>query len=413
MNLLSWIGKKIRLTDGAFWGAFLGGSNEWPEEANAASALKLSAWFAGVRLTAATIGSLPGSMYETNAAGEKVAIKDHDLHTLLHESPNADQTALEFWEGQGAGLAIIGNCYAEKVFNAAGGLSALNTLRFDLTWPQRDRDGNLQYVFTDRGKQETLPEEKVFHTRGFGFGGDLGLSPVAAAAAALGGALATEKASSLMFRKGMRAAGFLQSPVVLDEKQRGQLQKNVIDPITGPGGEGAVGVLEAGFKFQPVNIPPKDAEMIMSRRFNVEDVCRWLGVPPILVGHSAEGQTMWGTGVEQILLAWLTLGLRAYLVRMEQSVKKRVISPADRAKGRFWEFNVEGLLRGDSASRAEFYSKLLNAGAIAPDLISDKENLPRDPSGAGKRRFINSTLVPMDQAGQPRAALPPAQEKKP
>lgn len=410
MNLFSWLGRKIRLTDGAFWSAFFGGETWTGETITPASAMKLSAWFSGVRLTAGTIGSLPGGLYERARSGEKVAVRQHDLSGLLRDSPNADQTAMEFWEGQGAGLVIVGNAYGEKVINGAGGLSAINSLPFDSTWPVRMPDGELRYSFMDRGKRDTLPEDRVFHTRGFGAGGDIGLSPIAMAAAALGGALATEKASATMFGKGMRAAGFLQSPVVLDEKQRTQLQKNIIDPITGPGGEGAVGVLEAGFKFQPVNIPPKDAEMIMSRKFNVEDVCRWLGIPPILVGHAGDGQTMWGTGVEQILLAWLTLGLRAYLVRIEQSIKKRLLTPAERARGLFWEFNIDGLLRGDSASRGEFYSKLINCGAISPDLIADKENLPR--GAGGERRYINSTLIPIDQAGSQPRALPP-QETQP
>jgi phage portal protein BeeE len=73
------------------------------------------------------------------------------------------------------------------------------------------------------------------------------------------------------------------------------------------------GHLEGGVDFKAVNVSPKDAEMIMSRKFNVEDICRWLGVPPILIGHAAEGQTMWGTGVEQIRLGWLMTGLLPYL----------------------------------------------------------------------------------------------------
>jgi HK97 family phage portal protein len=410
MSLLSWLGKKIRLTDGAFWGAFFGGESWTGESITPVSAMKLSAWFSGVRLISGTFGSLPGGLYQRDSSGEKVLVREHDLSGLLRDSPNADQTAMEFWEAAAGAQVICGNSYAEKVFNGAGGISALNTLPFDSTWPTRV-DGALRYSFIDRGKRDWLPEDKVFHTRGFGMGGDLGLSPIAAAAAALGGALATEKASATMFGKGMRAAGFMQSPVVLKKEQREQLQKNVIDPITGPGSEGAVGVLEAGIKFQPVNIPPKDAEMILSRKFNVEDVCRWLGIPPILVGHAGEGQTMWGTGVEQILLAWLTLGLRLQLVRNEQSIKKRLLTPVERARGLFWEWNIDGLLRGDSGSRGEFYSKLLNCGAITPNLIADKENLPRGEGG--NRRYINSTLVPIDQAGQQRAAIMPPPEGTP
>jgi HK97 family phage portal protein len=403
MSLLSWIGRKIRLTDGAFWGAFLGGDSWTDEAVTPSSAMKLSAWWAGVRLDAQTFGSLPGSIYERLPNGEKVARPDHPLNAVLRDSPNADQTGMEFWEAQAAGQSIVGNSYGEKIINGAGDVSAINSLPFDSTWPMRMPDGSLRYRFLDRGKHDWLPEEKVFHTRGFSCGGDLGLSPIAAAAAALGGALATEKASARMFGKGMRAAGFMMSPTTLTAPQREQLQKKVIEPITGPDGEGAVGVLEAGFKWQPANIPPKDAEMILSRQFNVEDVCRWLGIPPILVGHAANGQTMWGTGVEHIIDAWLALGMRAKLVRNEQSIRKRLIRVEERGRF-FWEWNVDGILRGDSAARADFYSKLFQVGAINPHQIAAKENLPK-PQG-GERYFVNSTYVPMDQAGQQPRALP-------
>lgn len=407
------IGQRARLvrqaiwaTDGkdrriGYWGGSQHGGEGWAEDRvsvdGSNGAIKLSAWWAGVRLTAQTIASLPGGMFEIDRSGNKVAARDHALHGLLRDSPNASQTGMEFWEAQSAGICIVGNSFAEIVRNGQGDVVALNHLPFDQTQPKRKDDGRLVYEYTDRGRQEELPADKVFHTKGFGFGGDLGLSPIAAAAGALGGALATEKASARMFAKGMRAAGFMLSPTTLDDKQRGQLQKNVIDPITGPKGEGKVGVLEAGFKWQPANIPPKDAEMILSRKFNVEDVCRWLGVPPILVGHAAEGQTMWGSGVEHIMQAWLSLGLRAYLVRYEQSIRKRLLRPEERGKF-FWEWNIEGLLRGDSQARGEFYSKLAQVAAINPNLIAAKENLPAVPGG--DRYFVNSTMVPLDQAGQ-------------
>jgi HK97 family phage portal protein len=136
----------------------------------------------------------------------------------------------------------------------------------------------------------------------------------------------------------------------------------------------------------------------MSRKHSVEEICRYLDMPPILIGHASEGQTMWGSGVEAINLAWLTLGLRPYLTRIEQAVKKRILTPADRARGIFVEFNVDGLLRADSKSRAELMSKMIQNAALEPNEWRRKENLPR--RDGGDQLFINSTLVPIAQAGQ-------------
>jgi phage portal protein BeeE len=108
----------------------------------------------------------------------------------------------------------------------------------------------------------------------------------------------------------MRASGFFTGPA--QRRQREDFTKTFIDPMLGNDAKAHYGILENGFDFKPINIPPKDAEMLLSRRFNVEEICRFMGTPPILVGHAGDGQTMWGSGVEASSTAWLTLGLDAF-----------------------------------------------------------------------------------------------------
>lgn len=388
-------GRRVSLTDQDLYQA-LGGGPTWSgEEVSTHGAMQLSAFWACVKLISQVMAALPIGVYERGPDGEKVALPDHPLYELLHDSPNAEHTAMNFWEGRGLGLCTGGNGYAEKSLRGDR-ISSLTAMPAD-TWVRRDQDGNLLYRFNDRGKVEELPRSKVFHIRGFG-DGDVGLSPVAYARQTLGLAIATDRAASQTYGKGLRAKGFFTMPGKLDAEQRVQARKVLIDPYAGPEGDWA-GILEASVDFKAVNISPKDAELIMSRRFNVEDICRWLGVPPILVGHASEGQTMWGSGVEQILIGWLTLQLQPYLKRIEQAARKDLLAPAERRKV-FVEFNVEGLLRADSQARGEFYSKLFQLGALTPNMIADRENTPRFEGG--DRRFVNSTFVPIELAGVDR-----------
>lgn len=228
-------------------------------------------------------------------------------------------------------------------------------------------------------------------------GGDIGLSPVAYARQTISAARATERAAATIFANGIRPSGWLvYKGGTLDAEQRKQARKNIIEPMTGAENSGKIGILEADFDYKQITIPPKDAELLLTRGFSVEEVCRWLGVPPILIGHSSTGQTMWGSGVEQIILGWLTLGLRPYLTRIEQAIKRSLIVPEDRAKI-YAEFNIEGLLRADSAGRGEFYWKLAQLGALTPNQICDKENLPRFEGG--DVHLLNQTLMPLEQLG--------------
>jgi len=391
----------VQPADDGFWQAFYGQENFAGEHIDAHGAMQLSAWWSGVRLISETVATLPIGIYERAANGDKRAVSSHPLYGILHDSPNADQTAVEFWEGRMLGLCGSGNGYAEKVEGAGGRLISLERMPAD-TIVSRTEAGALRYKFIDRGKEETLPEEKVFHIRGFG-DGDVGMSPVSYARNTLGLAKATDRHAGQTFAKGGRAKGFFVMPPTakpLTPDQKTDAKKNLVDANAGPNAPWA-GILEGGVNFQNVTMSSRDAELILSRRFNVEDICRWLRIPPILIGHSAEGQTMWGTGVEQIILSWLMTGLRTYLVRVEQAMKKRLLSPADRARGLFVEFAVEGMLRADSAARAELMSKMVQNAALMPNEWRRKENLPAVEGG--DQLFINSTLVPITQAGQPRA----------
>jgi len=393
-----WIDRQIDLRAGEFWTRYFGGESWAGETVSEQGAMQLSAFFAGARLTSQTIATLPGGIFEKDAAGNKKPVADHDLNYLLRDSPNADQTAVEFWEGRVLGLCTGGNGFAEKVERANGTLISLERMPHD-TAVRRLDSGALEYRFVDRGKQETLPESKVFHIRGFG-DGDVGLSPVAYARQTLGIAVATEKAAGQTFARGMRSKGFFVMPKEakpLTAEQRTDAKKSLIEANSGPNAPWA-GILEGGVKFEGINLSPHDAEMILSRKFNVEDICRWLGVPPILIGHAAEGQTMWGTGVEQIRLGWLMTGLMPYLERIEQAVKKRLFTPADRARGLFFEFNIDGFLRGDSKTRAEVLAKEVQNGARTPNEWRRLNNLP--PKPGGDDLYIGTNLVPIHLAGR-------------
>lgn len=372
-------------------------------------AMQIAAWWACVRLIAETIATLPLGMYERGENGARLPAPSHGLYGLIHDSPNADQTAVEFWEGVVLALCVHGNAFARKEKRADGSIVALTPLPSapGLMKVDRDKGGALRYSFTHLGKAEVLGEDDVFHVRGFGDGGDLGLSPVSFARQTLGLAEAVAASAGSTFRNGMKASVFFTAPagVKMTGDQRKSFKETFIDPYIGATATASAGVLEHGFDVKTVSLPPKDAELLMSWKFSVEEICRWLRVPPVLIGHAGEGQTMWGSGVEQIMLGWLTLGLRPYLTRIEQAIKKRLLTPADRL--RFYaEFNVEGLLRADSAGRAALEASNAQNGIRSRNELRAMENLP--PVPGGDVLTVQSNLLPLDMLGKapPRAVQP-------
>jgi HK97 family phage portal protein len=134
-------------------------------------------------------------------------------------------------------------------------------------------------------------------------------------------------------------------------------------------------ILEGGTKWEQLTLAPEDAQMLESRSFSVEDVCRFFGVPPFLIGHT-EKTTSWGSGIEQQTIGFQKFTLRRRLKRIEQAIQKQLLTHNERANGISVEFNLEGLLRADSAGRARFYQQMTQIGAMTINEVRDLENLP-------------------------------------
>lgn len=380
----------------------LGSGETWAgESVSAEGALKLSAYWAAVRIKSQTVASLSFDVMEKQKDGTKVRVPDHPLNGLLDGSPNADQTAIEFWEGRMLGLCTRGNAFAEKV-SSRGNLIALNHMPAD-TRVFRDNDDALKFKFIDRGKEEILPEEKVFHIKAFG-DGDKGLSPIEYARQTLGLTIATEKFAGQTYSRGGRSKGFFVMPSgskPLTQDQRDDAKKSLVEANSGPNAPWA-GILEGGVDFKSVSLTMRDAEMILNRRFNIEEICRWVGVPPIIIGHSSDGQTMWGTGVSAIMQSWYTLGLRTDLKRIEQAISKRILTPAQRLKYSV-KINYEDLLRGDTAARSAFYVAMLNAGVMTINQVRKLEGWP--PIDGGDVARMQMQNVPITEASTRAAAV--------
>lgn len=374
------------------------------EVVTASTSLSLSAFWAGTRLTAQTVGSLPLGFYERQGDGKRREANDHPLAGILQSSPNGTNTPMEFFEAVAGCLCIRGVFYARIVRNVVGHVSSLEIMLPDSVTRRRE-GGRWWYYWRDIDRVLfRLSEDEVFVVNGWGFGNG-GLSPLEFQANVLGIALAADRQAGSVLGSGMSTSGFLEVDAELDEKQRAQLQGQM-EKFRGSGNAGRMMILESGTKYNAVSLKPDEAQLLLSRQFSVEEACRAIGVPPVLVGHSSQGQTMFGAGVEEVIGAWLMLYLRPNLVRIEQAIKKQLLSPVERL--RFYpEFAVEGLLRANSAARATLYSNFVQNGIMTRNEARRLENLP--PVEGGDVLTVQVNLVPLDQLGQ---SLPPAEQAR-
>lgn len=361
--------------------------------------MNLSAVWACTTRTSQLVASLPAALYAKGPNDSREAVAD-SLAEILTVSPNSDQTAFEFWEGVVAQLLIRGNAPSEllKIGNRVVGLRPLINATPDV------RQGVLvRWSYLDRGKVEYLPREKVFNIPGFSTGGGLGMSAVRAGVHSFGAALAADQTSSSFFSNAMQPGAVItweikdgQTPPT--PEQRGVL-KALLDEFTGSRKAGKALVLPPQAKYNSVTMSPEDAQLLDTRRYAVEDICRWFGVPPVIIGHSAEGQTMWGTGVEAIMLSWLTTGVNPLLKRIEKRILKELV-PAGRRQNWYFEFNREAVLQMDSQAKGTFMSMMGASGTMTANERRKLLNLPRSEDPNADALLAQTALAPLELLGR-------------
>ena len=398
--LQDWLGVPIKLTEHGFWRDLFAniGGNFLGKRVTVDNALQLATVWACVRLISETLSTLPFGFYRRNADGSRTAATRHNLYELLHSQPNDDMTAVVFWEVVVASMLLWGNAYIEITRSG----KMVVALQFLAPWRmkiKRLQSGALEYRYAAPGGERVIAQENMMHIPAFTTDGVFGLSPVSYGANVLGTSIATDKASAETFRDAMRSPGIITVASVLKNDQREQIRAHVKKVAD----EGGVYVLEKGTGFEKLKFNPVDAELLASRSWNVEEICRWFGLDPAMVGHGGKDSN-WGTGLEQKMLWFLIFALRKWCVRIEQAVRKNLLTPVERLTF-FAEFNMEGLLRGDSTARAAFYASAGQNGWKTRNEIRRLENDP--PMPGGDVLTVQSNLVPLEQLGKmPMPAAP-------
>ncbi|MGV4963832.1 phage portal protein [Pseudomonas aeruginosa] len=399
--LLDWLGVPIGLTDGAFWQEWFGTSASG-KNVTVDKALQLSTVWACVRLLSESVSTLPLKLYRRLPDGSREQAKDHPLFRLLCRTPNAEMTPQRFMLMVVASICLRGNAFVEKKMIGTR-VVALVPLLPQYMRVKREDSGRLKYTYTENGVERVIPENNLMHIRGFGLDGVCGMLPVTMGREIFGSAMSAEEAAAKVFAQGMQASGILSGDTTLTPKQREDLRAS-LTAFMGSQNAGKIMVAEAGLKYQGITMNPEAAQMLESRSFNVEEMCRWFRVPPFMVGHM-DKQSSWASSVEAQNLHFLTNSLRPLLVNIEQEITRCLIGEAD-ADEFFAEFAVEGLLRADSTARAAWYNTALQNGWMSRNEVRRLENLP--PIEGGDVFTVQSALVPLEQFGATAGGVSPA-----
>lgn len=391
---------------------FGGGYSSAGKVVNESTALTLSAVWACQRVLSETIGALPWGVYKRDPEGNLEKAPEHPMSRLLY-APNADMTGEEFREALVLNLCQSGNAYS--YVDRLGGelVTSLYPLPSSKVQPARRADGTVYYkVLNAQGIWQDEPRERIWHVKGFGNDGLVGLSPLAAAREAIGFALAAEEFGSKFFAQGGKPSGFVTVPNFFTPDQRKIARENLNQLVGGMANAHKFALFEGGMKLEPwASMPLNDMEFLLLRKFSVDEICRFYRVPPHMVAQLDKATF---SNIEQQSQEFANYSLIPYLTRIEASWSRWLLSPADQATY-VLKFNLDGLLRGDSAARAALYPVMLQNGVMTRNEVRAKENLNRSDDAGMDDHTVQEQMVPvsmiealLDSKIQKNKAPPPA-----
>lgn len=343
------------------------------------SALQMAAVWRCVSLISSAIAGLPLRTYKDAGDGFR-----EEVPNALLANPHPELTRYELIQMTLLHILLWGNAYILKIPNVVGNrIVRLLPIQPWKVVPTRKRIsvdgltdyfGDKQYQVVAQGApSEPLTDDEILHIPGLGYDGLRGLSKIAYLRQSIGVGLAAEQFGARFFGSGSLVSGFIKSAKKLDQTQANVIKQNWRERMTGLARAHEVAVLDGSLEFVPLTMPNDDAQFMETRRFAVEEVARFYGVPPHLVG-AVEKSTSWGAGIAEQSLGFVRYTLSEYMVPYEQRVTKELL-PA----GQVAEFDTDRILRGDAAARWAVYATGKEIDVLTKEDICRAESLPKPP----------------------------------
>lgn len=401
MNIFRWIWH---------WGGTTGDASGWQQNApmvpaveasksyDVDLALQIPAVWACVDLLSHTIASLPCDVYFIDADGKKTIDKKCNLDDVLSRSPNADMTPYEFFSAMVTNYCLHGNAYAlisRWTGERKGQVKALYPLASSQMQIYRDENtGQLIYRYLDKNEQYTdYKASEILHWKGIG-NGIMGLKKLAFMRATLTETNDAQSIAVNLFGRNGKLDGVLSTGGIINDRQK----RDIAEQFERMRKNGGIPVLPADMKFTPYSATPAESQLLETRKFCVEEVCRWFGIPSALINSSGGAP---GSNIEQVTANFYRSTVLPMLIGLEQAIMKRVPC-ADERYNHVVKFRLSFLNRANDQARAQIAATAVQNGWKTRNEVREDEGLP--PVKDGDTLTAQSNLFPLNQLGTVNAS---------
>lgn len=408
-NLLGWlVGQKIKkgaknvlnlsLTDEKAWDSSLwnlrGSQSLSGENVTEETALTYSAVWNAITLISGTIASLPLHLIQKQNKTKRYAT-ENKLYNVLHTQYNPYMTAMAGRECLSSHVLTWGNGYAEKVFNGYDEIIEL--------WPippnrilhmELREDNKIWYEIKVGNETKWLPRDLILHIPGLGFDGFVGYSPIAIARKSIGLGMAMETFGSNYFGQGTHPGVIVSHPGKLEPQTHSNMKKSLTETYSGLGQSHRLMLLEDAMKIEKIGFAPEESQFLESRQFQIPEIARWFNLPP----HKLKDLTKSSfNNIESEQISFVTDSILPWLIRFEQNFMMQLLPKAQIRRNFYFKHVVEGILRGSSKNRADFYKAAIGSGWMTPNDARELEDMDPSNDPLADELWMPASLIPLSK----------------
>ena len=394
----------VSLVDPKAWAQIFG---DWRSSAGVSVdpqvAMSVPAVWCAVTFLGGCIASLPLKLHRKSANGKEQI--ERGAHALMLAGKVNDEYLTSFnWRRDLMTSTLLRGrslTYVERQAANTGDARYLWPIELAKTTIKRQR-GRMLYQYRDasNSQTETYTADQIIDIKFLGaLDGVDHFDPVMTMKDTIGLAVAIRTYASRYFLNGgvppLALEGPAASPaaVARGKSDMGEAVKQSTRDESG------VIYLPPGHKLTPVALQPEKGQLLDAQRFIVEEVARIFNIPPAFLHHLVNATF---ANVEQQDLNFVKHSLVHWIEQIEQELNAKMFGTA---RGRYIEFDLNALLRGDLVSRMGAYAQAIQFSVMKPNEARRRENLPDDP--AGDRLMANTTIQPLPLPGEEPAPVDP------
>lgn len=353
---------------------------------SADKAIGISGVWRAISILAETIASLPLELYQEEENGDTNRAKKHPLYYLLHHAPSHLYSSFNFRESLILNLAMYGNAYAIIRRDEDARPTELILVESHEVSQFFDRPTRKVY-YKVQGYGEIISSEDMIHVAGMGANAITGINKLATHGKTLNGAASIRDYAVNFFANGANPSGVLEHDSILNDSAYERLRTSWQSQYGGVANAGKTPILESGVKYKKIGTTPAEAGLIDNQKHYLEEISRIFGIPLHLLANLDRATF---NNIEHLTLQFVKLTVTQLCTRIEEELQRKLLTQHEVIQqGYTVSFNLEGLLRGDTKNRAEYYRSMFSIGAMSVNEIRQKENMNRVEGGDTHYRPLN------------------------